>query len=1021
MDPTAPAPDGAPGGTGPATPPEPAPPAESPRPEPPRPEPPKAEPPKAQPPKTEPPKAEPPKAEPPKAEPPKVEPPKAEPPKAEPPRPIEPPKPEPPRPPAPLEPPAPVARPVPPATPATPPSPASPASPASPPAAPPPAPPPAAPRDAATPPPPVPPARAAAAAPAVPARRRSVWRLLRSLLTFGFALATLSTLVLAFALYLAATGRNLPMLRGVVSLIGRAVDGQRTTALAARLELRPGERALGGETTLTVQAAGGPRERLYFLLNEGLRVRGAWHEDEAGTRTALPLLRLWLLTIVDLPEALADGAETRVTIAYDGTLGAGVANSGAVLEPDDVVLTAADFWYPADVQGAFAADVEIALPADLTLVHNGREEQRIVAGTQARVRFASERPVTGLALVAGRYTAHERTVDGQTFRVLLPPEASFDPARLLGELAGAERGLAGHFGPSGFSGSTLFISRRLTRAFNDGSGLLGIPPRYFHDGRYGYEIVAHELAHNWWGATVAERWLAPGTGGEWVVEGFAQYAGWRAVAERFGEAARVETLARNFFDPAATGVLADMSVLDNALDPEARATIYQKGGWVTAMLATQLGAETFDAAARALLEELRYRPATDGDVERVFTAVSGQDLAPFFAAWVHGTAVLDLALEPQDGHAAVRALRDAPAPAPFALRRDGDAEAPAPVTIGEVVPLAGAQRLLLDPLAATADMYRSNNVLPRADHPRQVARSARGELLVVDGEPPAWEPATVRIVAPGGATLHTWLFERGLAAPARWSADGTRVLALESARDGRPTLLALNSGDGSRRTLGHDRIAAADADGTLVARDGLLLRLGGPGGGTVLIRHDGARIVSIRPAPAGGAIAYALVRDQTLELRLLAPGGSDSRVLFTWPAMPLRWEWAPDGARLFAALPGDWDWQLWAVPADGSAPRRLVHDAARIVALAPAPDSQRVALVAQAELDEPAGRTEIILLDARSRDVRRISDAATTFRDVTWLDDETLAVVTASATEPAIPQARVLQRLRLADGRLEAM
>src|SRR5690606_15447940 len=155
---------------------------------------------------------------------------------------------------------------------------------------------------------------------------------------------------------------------------------------------------------------------------------------------------------------------------------------------------------------------------------------------------------------------------------------------------------------------------------------------------------------------------------------------------------------------------------------------------------------------RALLEEFRYRPATDADVERVFAASSGQDLAPFFAAWVRGTAVLDLALEPQDGNAVVRAPRAAPAPAPFALWREGPAPDRTQADISDSVPVGDAQRWLLDPLAATADMYRSNNVLPRADRPRQVARSARGQLLVVDGEPPAWEPATVRILSPDGAT-----------------------------------------------------------------------------------------------------------------------------------------------------------------------------------------------------------------------------------------------------------------------------
>lgn len=860
------------------------------------------------------------------------------------------------------------------------------------------------------------PAPAADRAPA--ARRRfGWWRPLRALIAFLFVLVAAGVLMVGFGLYLAAHGRNLPMLRAAVGVVGRAVAGQRTTALVARVDLRPAARALSGEATLTVRADGDDRQRLYFLLNDGLRLRGAAQAGDGGARVPLATIRLGPLVVVRLPRPLAAGETTQVTLAYGGALEpGGLTASGAVVEPDDVVITPADFWYPADVQGAFDADVEVRLPAALTLVHNGREEHRIVEGSSARVRFTSERPVAGLALVAGRYQAHERDDDGRPFRVLLPPGSALDGDRLLESMIAAERGLAGHFGPSGFARATLYVPPRLPRAFNDGSGLLGIPPRYFHDGRYGYETVAHELAHDWWGATVTERWLAPGTGGEWIVEGFAQYAGWRAVAEHFGEAAFVRTLQRNFFDPDATGVLAEASVLDNGLDPTARATIYQKGGYVTYLLAQQLGADGFDAAARALLEQYRYRPADDAAAQAVFTATSQQDLGPFFATWVRSKASIDLSLEPQEGGAAVRNLRPAPAPDRIALWRGAAGAEPERTTtaVGETVAEVGAQRLLLDPLAAVADMFRGNNVLPRADTPRRVAAAPHGELLLVDGEPAAWEPATVRVLSSDGKTLHTWAIDRGLIGDPTWSADGSRIIAVENAGAGEATLVALRPGDGGRQTLGHDRIAAADKDGTVVARGGRLLRLAG-GRGRVLVDHPDARIGALLPAPDGG-IAYALVRGTQMELRLLPAGASDSRVLFTWPAAPPRWAWAADGSRLFAALPGDWDWQLWELPLDGSAPRPLVREAARITGVAAAPDGARVAVVAQVELADPDDRTGLFVIDARTNDVRRFDEPATTFVDAAWLAGDALAVITAAAADPSIPQARRLERLSLPDG-----
>ncbi|MGD9763625.1 MAG: M1 family aminopeptidase [Candidatus Binatia bacterium] len=845
-------------------------------------------------------------------------------------------------------------------------------------------------------------------------------RILRALLTFGFALVTAMVVVLALAVHLAATGRSLPVLRAVVATVGRAFEGQRTELISLRLALRPAEGVLSGHASLTVRAEADGRRRLFFLLNDGLQIRGAFRERDDGTRTPLGVLRLGLLSVIQLPEPLAKGEAARIGLAYSGALHSALSGGGAVVERDDVVVTAADLWYPSDVQGGFSADVEVLLPRELTVVHNGRDLSRVEQGTSATVRFATDRPVNGLGLVAGRYRASERDVGGRQYRLLLADGVEIDADRTLEAMAVAEQGLSAHYGPSGFPRATLCVPRRVDRGFNDGSGVIVVPPRYFADGYYGFETLAHELAHNWWGATVAERWLDPGSGGAWIVEGFAQYSAWRAVAERFGETALVRTLARNFFDPDATRAVAEMSTLDNVLDPQTRATIYQKGGYVTYMLAQLLGPERFDAAARAFIDEFRYRGATDADLERVFAASSGQDLQPFFSTWVRSNTALDLALEAGEGSAVVRNLRPAPAPSPLALWRfapGGEIER-AETAVGQTVPLGDAQRLIVDPQAATADMFRSNNQLPRRDAPRVVAASQRGEVMVVEGEPVSWEPATIRIVDPNGRTLHSWVIDRGVLGDPAWTADGTRILAVESARAGRPTLLSLNSADGGRKQLGHDSIAAGDAEGTLVARGGQLIRLAG-GEERVLVAHDDGRIVAPLPAPRGGGIAYILLRRADMELRLLDPGQALSRVLFTWPAARVRWQWAPDGARIFAALPGTWDWQLWELPADGSPPRALVENAARLADFAVSPDGHRLAVVAQSEPGAADERAEVFALDVRSNEVRRFDLGGRTALGATWLYANALVLVTADAAPATVPQARELQRLNVDDGTLE--
>jgi hypothetical protein len=847
-------------------------------------------------------------------------------------------------------------------------------------------------------------------------------RLVRNLVAFLFVVTGAATVILALALYLAATGRDLPVLRAVVGAVGRIVAGQQTTALSLAVRLQPDARRLGGTARLTVRAVAGSRERLYFLLNDGLQLQAAWEEAPGGARTPLHAYRIWLLTVVELARPLAAGEEVRIGLDYGGQpRAAGVGPSGLVLEPDDVVMTPADFWYPADLQGFFQVDVEVLLPADLVLVHNCREASRTVEGTSARVRFSCERQVAGLALVAGRYRAHAAEHDGMRARVLLPADVQLDPARLLDALAISQQTFTGHYGASGLSQVSLFVDRRLPRAFNDGTGLVGIPPRSFADGAYGFGLVAHEVAHNWWGGTVAQQWLLPGTGGEWIVEGFAEFSSWRAVHERHGEAALLRVLARAFFDPDRTGVVADMSVLDNGLDPAARSTIYAKGGYVTYMLQQRLGEEAFDAAARQFIDQFRFRAATASDLETVFSAAAQQDLAPFFAAWVHGDESIDLALDPQEGSVAVRNHRTAPAPAELALWRFPPGAEPERQTtaLGATTPIGTADRLVLDPLAAVADMFRGNNVLPRHDSPRAVANSARGALMIVTGEPYPWEPATIEVPAPAGGKPLSWAIDRGLMADPSWSADGTRILAVESPRAGEASLLALDVTDGSRRMVSHDTVAAGTTDGTIVARGARLLRISA-GTTALLADHPGGRITAPVAAPDGKAVAYAVTWDtQMMDLRVLPGDGGESRVVFTWPAGPLRWAWSPDGARLFAALPGDWDWQLWELALDGAAPRALVREAAGIGDIAVAADGNRVAIVAQAEIDDPLERSDVFVIDRPSAAARRFALGGRTAFSAAWRDDTSLVVVVADPAYALLPVQKELRILRLSDGSLD--
>jgi aminopeptidase N len=147
-------------------------------------------------------------------------------------------------------------------------------------------------------------------------------------------------------------------------------------------------------------------------------------------------------------------------------------------------------------------------------------------------------------------------------------------------------------------------------------------------------LVAHEIAHQWFGDSVTESdW-----DDVWLSEGFATYFTLLFTEHTAGRDAFVAGLKDSRARAIATeqslpGVsvihdnLSDMSKVLNQL-------VYQKAGWVLHMLRGAVGTETFWSGIREYYREYRDRNATTADFERVMEDASGKDLGWFFTQWL---------------------------------------------------------------------------------------------------------------------------------------------------------------------------------------------------------------------------------------------------------------------------------------------------------------------------------------------------------------------------------------------------
>jgi aminopeptidase N len=148
-------------------------------------------------------------------------------------------------------------------------------------------------------------------------------------------------------------------------------------------------------------------------------------------------------------------------------------------------------------------------------------------------------------------------------------------------------------------------------------------------------LVAHEIAHQWFGDSVTEKdW-----DDVWLSEGFATYFALLYTEHYDGREAFLAGLKRSRSTVFATekrraglGVIHDnLSDQRQVLNP----LVYQKGGWTLHMLRGQVGPDRFWAGIRGYYKRFRDGNATTDDLRHVMEENSGQNLAWFFNQWLH--------------------------------------------------------------------------------------------------------------------------------------------------------------------------------------------------------------------------------------------------------------------------------------------------------------------------------------------------------------------------------------------------
>ena len=337
----------------------------------------------------------------------------------------------------------------------------------------------------------------------------------------------------------------------------------------------------------------------------------------------------------------ADRPETRtLTINYHGAPSSGLVFN-AEREQIYTVFSTSQWMVAVDDPSARATlRLRLMLPREWTASASGREiARREVAGNKVVVEWEQDRPVPTytFGFAAGAFSEVTDRAGRTALRFLGRDFTESELRRVFGETAQMMSFFEERSGVP-YPGNTYAQALVARTAGQEMAGLSIVSEEY---GRAviadtsAIGLLAHELAHQWWGNMVTcHAWTE-----FWLNEGFATYMAAAYREQRFGRDAYlkdVESMKTRYEQVRARGN--DRPLVFPSWDrPTAddRTIVYQKGAYALHQLRELLGDAAFWTGIRRYTSEYVGRSVTTRDFRNAMEKASGRDLRAFFDRWVY--------------------------------------------------------------------------------------------------------------------------------------------------------------------------------------------------------------------------------------------------------------------------------------------------------------------------------------------------------------------------------------------------
>ena len=319
------------------------------------------------------------------------------------------------------------------------------------------------------------------------------------------------------------------------------------------------------------------------------------------------------------------GRPVPVRTRHWGEVGWDELTDGAIVASQPV---GASSWFPCndDVSDKASFRLGLTVPGDYTVVAGGVLTAHTPAGGTTRWEYVQDAPTAPyLATVQiGRY---ERLSLGERQHAAVPRarlrafrhDFARQPAMMVL--------FADLFGPYPFAEYGVVVTDDELEVPVEAQGLSIFGANHV-DGRRTFErLVAHELAHQWFGNSVGlADWRHI-----WLNEGFATYAEWLWSERSGGRPAALHAL------DCRTHLAAqpqDLAIADPGAGEMFDDRVYQRGALTLHALRETIGDRAFFALLREWTGTYRHATATTDDFRALAARHTNIDLSPLFSGWL---------------------------------------------------------------------------------------------------------------------------------------------------------------------------------------------------------------------------------------------------------------------------------------------------------------------------------------------------------------------------------------------------